>query len=438
MRRRFMLLVCGFLLVTLLLPFQAAAAEVGSTVTGESSKSGVTMVEAGGPSIALKEDGTVWTWVGVAPVQVQGLSSVSAVAASDQNYLVIKSDGTVWAWGDNIERQLGECEGTELDYYRSTPVQVCNLSSVVAVTSARYHNLALKSDGTVWAWGDNSKGQLGDGGSYDYSLGPVQVQGLSSVVAIAAGDDHSLALKSDGTVWAWGLNNYGQLGIGRTTSTSSTPVQVQGLSSMVAIAAGNDHNLAVKSDGTVWQWGMTYNGELFNGGSGDLYTPVQVQGLSSVSAVAAGGRSHNLALKSDGTVWAWGDNDYGQLGDGTTTRRYPPVQVQGLGSVATIAAGTSHSLALKSDGTVWAWGYRNKSHTPLQVQGLGESSPEAPEWPTGDVLTVTDVTYNSVQLNWHPATDETGVDKYLVYQDNTLLDTLNGDQRTAELASGYR
>ena len=119
------------------------------------------MVETGGPSLALKEDGTVWEWGRIVdgrvltPVQVQDLSSVVAIATGDQNYLVIKSDGTVWAWGDNYERQLGECEGTEYHSYRSTPVQVCNLSSIVAVASARYHNLALKSDGTVWAWGDN-------------------------------------------------------------------------------------------------------------------------------------------------------------------------------------------------------------------------------------------------------------------------------------------
>ncbi len=183
---------------------------------------------------------------------------------------MIKSDGTVWAWGDNYERQLGECEGTEYHSYRSTPVQVCNLSSIVAVASARYHNLALKSDGTVWAWGDNSSGQLGDGryssgdGWYNGDIsGPVQVQGLSSVVAIAAGNDHSLALKSDGTVWAWGNNSYGQLGVGSTDIHQyATPVQVQDLSSVVAIAAGNYHNVVVKSDGTVWQWGTTHNGKM--------------------------------------------------------------------------------------------------------------------------------------------------------------------------------
>ena len=143
------------------------------------------------------------------------------------------------------------------------------LSSIVAIAAARYHNLALKSDGTVWAWGrqfimansamEDSR-QTMDGIMVIFRSR--QVQGLGSVVAIAAGNDHSLALKSDGTVWAWGNNWYGQLGVGSTTSTSTTPVQVQGLSSVVAIAAGGYHNVVVKSDGTVWQWGTNHNGQI--------------------------------------------------------------------------------------------------------------------------------------------------------------------------------
>ncbi|KRE30874.1 RCC1 domain-containing protein [Paenibacillus sp. Soil522] len=161
-----------------------------------------------------------------------------------------------------------------------------------------------------------------------------------------------------------------------TTTNRNTPVQLQGLDSVVAISADNVHSLALYSNGTVWAWGNNYYGQLGDGSTTTRYTPVQVQGLDSVSVIAAGAAPYNLALKSDGTVWAWGNNSAGQLGDGTTTDRYAPVK----------------------------------------VQGFGEATPEAPQWPQGDVLTVTDVTYNSVQLNWQPATDETGVDKYKVYQ----------------------
>ncbi|MGB9849149.1 MAG: Ig-like domain-containing protein, partial [Moorellaceae bacterium] len=171
---------------------------------------------------------------------------------------------------------------------------------------------------------------------------------------IAGGDNHSLAVKSDGTVWAWGWNYYGQLGDG-TTINHTTPMRVTNLTGVVAVAAGIYHSLALKSDGTAWAWGWNGYGHLGDGTTTNRTAPVQVQGLTGVVAVAAGGY-HSLALKSDGTVWAWGRNYEGQLGDGTTTNRYTPVQVKNLTGVVAVAAGYYHSLALKSDGTVWAWG----------------------------------------------------------------------------------
>ena len=384
MRRRFMLLVCGFLL--LFLPFQAAAAEAGSAIAAESSNSGVTMV-AGGilHTLALQNDGTVWAWGSnnqgqlgdgtrnkqLAPVQVQGLSPVVAIDAGSYHSLVVKNDGTVWTWGANSNGQLGD--GTKND--RLTPIQVQGLSSVVAVDAGLHHNLALKSDGTVWAWGPNNLGQLGDG-TNDERLTPVQVQGLSSVVSISANRERSLAIKNDGTVWAWGWDDYGTLGDGYPEINRSTPVQVQNLSSVVAIDAGFYHNLALKSDGTVWAWGHNYYGQLGDETAKIRYTPVQVQGLGSVVDIAAG-LSHSLAVKSDGTVWAWGSNDSGQLGDGTLGHS-TPAQVQGLSSVAAISSGHWHSFAIENDGTVWAWGKNwtgqlgdgttKERLTPIQIQ----------------------------------------------------------------------
>jgi Regulator of chromosome condensation (RCC1) repeat len=254
----------------------------------------------------------------------------------------MKSDGTVWAWGGNNYGQLGDNSTTQ----RNVPVQVSGLSGVtaIAVGSAAFHSLALKSDGTVWAWGSNATGQIGNNSLTDSHV-PVQV--LSGVTAIAAGDSHSLAVKSGGTVWAWGYNGFGQLGNNSTTD-SHVPVQVVGASGITAIAGGYGHSLALKSDATVWAWGMNGFGQLGNNSITESLVAVQVSGLSGVTAIA-GAHYHSLALKSGGTVWAWGYNSNGQLGDTTTTFRKVPVQVSGLSSVTAIAGGDAHSLALVPD-----------------------------------------------------------------------------------------
>ncbi len=240
-----------------------------------------------------------------------------------------------------------------------------------------YHSLAIKSDGTVWAWGYNNCGQLGDG-SYTNRTAPVQVSGLTGVVAVSAGSAYSLAVKADGTVWAWGINNNGELGNNSTTA-SDIPVQVSGLTGVVAVAAGYSHSLALKSDGTVWAWGDNLNGDLGNNSTTQSLIPVQVSGLTGMTAIA-GGELHSLAVKSDGTVWAWGLNDWGQLGNNSLADSHVPVQVSGLSGVTGVAAGLLHSVAVKSDGTVWAWGDNNDgqlgnntttySETPVQASGL--------------------------------------------------------------------
>lgn len=291
---------------------------------------------------------------------VQG--SVKAIAAGEDQGLAIESNATAWAWGDNDYGELGATSsGTCTTGPCSlTPIQTTGLTGVAALASGYDHSLAAKSDGTIWAWGDNTYGELGNGTTTS-STTPVQAGGLSGVVSVAGGDYYSLALRTDGTVWAWGDGSYGQLGTNttatcaQTTPCSLTPTQVSGVSGITAIAAGQDHSLALKTDGTVWAWGLNSSGQLGNGSTKNSATPVQVTGLTGVVAIAAGGY-HSLAVKSDGTLWAWGADDYGQLGNGSTKGSSTPIQVSGLSGVAAIGGGRWHSLAVKTDGTVWAWG----------------------------------------------------------------------------------
>ena len=316
----------------------------------------------------------------------------TVIKAGYRHTVALKDDGTVWAWGLNDNGQLGDNTGVPGED-RDTPIQVVgaegtgNLTGITDVAVGRYHSVALKSNDTVWAWGDNSSGQLGDStGTPGISSNmPVQVVGedgdgtLTGVVAVEAGWYHSVVLKTDGTVWAWGNNDSGQLGNGNTGTNEDTPVQVVGaggegfLSGIVAISAEYKNTMALSHDGTVWAWGDNDKGQLGDGtGTPGISsnTPVQVVGeggdgiLSGVAAVKAGGY-HALALKTDGTVWAWGKNDSGQLGDNTGTPGTDsdtPVQVKGeggagsLSGVSAVAAQGNYSVALKEDGTVWAWG----------------------------------------------------------------------------------
>lgn len=213
---------------------------------------------------------------------------------------------------------------------------------------------------TPWAWGDNRFGQLGDGTSRSSEV-PVRVSpltGLTRAVAIAAGGSHSLALAPDGSVWAWGGNDQGQLG-SATVGGSETPLRVAGLGRALAVAAGSAHSLALGEDGTVWAWGANREGQLGDGSLRDTAHPVQVGGgagpLAGVVAIAAGGR-HSLALREDGTVWAWGANEGGQLGEGERSPAELPARVELPEAILAIGAGPRSSLALDRDGGLWAWG----------------------------------------------------------------------------------
>ena len=288
----------------------------------------------------------------------------SAVYAGHSVVLV---DSTTKSWGANGYGQLGIGSATD----SPSPVTVTGDFSAVSIGGAHSIALDTTAGGNVWSWGLNGSGQLGDG-TVVSKTSPAQVlvsvdgPALAGVKAIAAGGNHSLAIAADDTVWAWGLNSSGQLGDGSVVTTSS-PVQVSALTGVTAIAAGGAFSLALK-DGNVWAWGNNSNGQLGDNSFVSSPSPVQVVmlnestpelddtiAISGITAIAAGG-SHALALKDDGTIYAWGYNVFGQLGDGTVTSRNVAVEVIMPGEVTAISAGLDHSLAV-IDGAVYAWGY---------------------------------------------------------------------------------
>jgi alpha-tubulin suppressor-like RCC1 family protein len=354
-------------------------------------------------------------------------SYFSGQLATSYHTVYRKNNGTVWTWGNNSNGQLGD--GTTTD--RATPMPVSGLAGVSAVAAGSAHSVALKNDGTVWAWGSNSNGQLGDGTTIDRAT-PVPVSGLTGVTAVAAGSAHSVALKNDGTVWAWGSNSKGQLGNG-TTTDRSTPVQVSTLVGITAVAAGASHSIALRNivgvinDGTIWAWGSNSNGQLGNGTTVDTWIPIQVSGLTGVTAIAAGS-AHTVAVRNifslinDGTLWAWGSNGNGQLGNGTTTDSWTPVMVSGLSLMTTIAAGFNHTIALMYNGVIWTWG--NNSNGQLGDGTTTERWVVAPISGLTGVMAIAAGTKNNIVLRNDSTLQAWGYNNKGQLGDGTTIDKL--------------
>lgn len=351
-------------------------------------------------AVALRYDGVARSWganslgqLGTAsaltllqplPTQLRvnastAIVGVTRVYAGWQHGLLITNtaSGVLYAWGRNNAGQLGDNTTTN----RAGCVTVLTstgLTNVVAADAGYAHSIALKSDGTVWAWGYNASGQVGDSSSIT-RLAPVRVTPAAPVFpltfkAVSAGVDHSLALRNDGTVWAWGANNLGQLGTGNTTG-SLVPVQVAGLPgslTVLAISAGNGFSAALLSDGTVRMWGRSDYGQLGTGNTVSSLVPLEPSGLGNSNSSIVAGDNHVLALKSDGTVWGWGSNFSGELGDLSVSVQLMPKLVLGLSNVAVIAAGTSRSGAVMNDGSILVLG--DSSSVALGGASLGYNS----------------------------------------------------------------
>jgi len=325
-------------------------------------------------SLALQANGTLWAWgdnfygqLGTTtntgthtpnptPAQV-GPASYTQLAAGYDFGLALRQDGSLWAWGRNTYGQLGNPTNTGTDDATPDPTQV-GTATYTQVAAGQHHTLALQANGSLWAWGNNFYGQLGNAtntGANTANPSPAQVAG--TYTRLAAGLGHSLALQATGSLYAWGDNAASQLGTG-SGAPSATPTQVPG--TYVQLAAGASHGLALQANGGLWAWGDNMAGQLGAGGTSAAATPAAT-GTALPTRSTALGSSFGLAVRADGTLWAWGDNTGGQLGlgNGSTTSRTRPVQVGTDNDWVQVAAGTSFSLALKANGTVWAWGLNN-------------------------------------------------------------------------------
>ncbi|MGC4054265.1 MAG: hypothetical protein QM757_34705 [Paludibaculum sp.] len=330
----------------------AAAGWAVAVITGEPVQGGVGVIPEASGAVELSAQ-SVPKALRAAAAQGSGIAAISGVAqvvASGSNSLVVRADGAVRAWGSNAGAVLGDGTGVE------QPQAVCSLlSGVKALSNAGSHGLALMQDTSVWSWGVGSFGLLGDGVVTSHVVAsPKRIQGFTGVIAVAAGYFHNLALKSDGTVWAWGSNTSGQLGNG-TTTDSGVPMQVAGLTGITSIAAGQYHSVARRNDGAVFAWGDNTFGQLGDGTKTDRWSPVRLTGFTAASVTA--NSNHSLAIRADGTLWGWGDGtSLGLVSPGIIQYVTTPTKLVTFTNVVQVSNQYGLNGILRADGTVWYLG----------------------------------------------------------------------------------
>jgi alpha-tubulin suppressor-like RCC1 family protein len=285
-----------------------------------------------------------------------GTTTWRMVAVGDQFAVAIRTagtsttGGTLWAWGLNQNGQLGD--GTNVS--RSIPVQIGKDTDWAFIAAGKGHALAIKTSGILYSWGRNFNGQLGDG-TLISKLVPTKI-GTATWLTVSAGETHTLGLQKDGTLWAWGGNDFGQ--VGNAAAPSATPVQAPakiGSSTWASVSAGAFHSLAISANGSLWAWGANDSSQLGDNGTTSVSGPkVILSDIKNWTVVAAGG-THTMGVRSDGTLWGWGSNAEGQLGNGDTDSSFP-VQIGTGTNWVTVTSGAAHSFGLKTDNTLWGWG----------------------------------------------------------------------------------
>ncbi|NOU67511.1 hypothetical protein GC096_26060 [Paenibacillus sp. LMG 31461] len=386
-----------------------------------------------GSTFAIKKDGTLWAWgkntLGILgdgtttdrkePVQVKNLTGISQVSAGDKHIIALKNDGTVWAWGKNDYCQLGN---SNCSLGQLIPVQIPNLNGVVSISARGLHSIAVKSDGTVWTWGIDYRK---DDYEFQYmkQSSPTQVPQLSGVVEASAGGLDFKVLKNNGTVWIWGAD------------ISILPILVNGLDGIVALAGDDSYYaFAIKSDGTLWKFKRLSSTQGFQ--------TVQVVGLNDIVSAHIG-QSSSLAVSRDGSIWSWGTNAYGELGNGTQSDHLKPVKITSANSAFYIGVNKSYtysSYAVDENGQYYAWGRNTEgqlgngtlinSSYPIMVIGpnVNPQDIQAPSAPSNLTL-ITNGLFN-VDLYWTNSIDNVGVAEYYIYDEDTLIAVVDATKTT--------
>jgi alpha-tubulin suppressor-like RCC1 family protein len=275
------------------------------------------------------------------PTQTISNTRFTASAGGTATAAIGKTDGSLWMWGNNGSGQLGD--GTAIN--RHAPVKM--MDDVVAVSLGGAHSAAIRIDNSLWIWGINNFNQLGITGGTRRT--PVKI--MDDVASVSLGSNHTAAILNDGSLWTWGINTSGQLGYAmQPTGFSTEPVKI--MDNVAAVSTGDAHTAAIKTDGSLWTWGANWSGQLGDGTTTDSHSPIKI--MDDVVAISLGG-NQTAAIKADGSLWMWGVNGLGQLGDGTVIHRNAPVKI--MDDVSAVSTGSTHSAAVKTDGSLWIWGW---------------------------------------------------------------------------------